>query len=490
MAMANTTDFISTVYGELAKLVGASGSSGSSFLLMAWPGYALNPSDFKRSDQPNGPYDPEVAKEALASLANIAPSFDRARFENSGFQIDDLYEILLTSAIPDGATETTVATNPIYRLFSDAAFELMQARRGSHDDPNDFFCPCSASPVQWYDEAAVQGWTAVSLSQTDVKPAEPNSPFAQAGGVALSEKAVWRLRPALADNATWTDKLQDKLTKRAAVAGATGGQLGAQPTKISSKAASLAAQRLASPAVRASATHATLSAAVAAPAARPIATHAALNAAVAPSVTANVMARPAAPAVAARPLAENGSTAKALFQRAGAPSNTLAAKLDLKRVNLTQANLGVASLKQRLVVKSVLGEVLPTKPPAPDTDGFKISFKFCRVNIDRHWLKLALLNTKNWWMFDTPEGQYSTGKSDDNPGMFPLLPTSFIAIRDLRISANWKQDDRNNLKDAASFGFFDLTGATVNENLIEVKGLQIIAWVCNLMPKLPPLSPR
>lgn len=111
------------------------------------------------------------------------------------------------------------------------------------------------------------------------------------------------------------------------------------------------------------------------------------------------------------------------------------------------------------------------------------------MNIDRPWLKLALLSTKNWWMFDTPAGEYATGSADSNPGMFPLLGTSFIAIRDLKISANWSQEDRNNLGNAASFGPFDLRDGTVNNNTIEVKGLQIIAWISRLMPKLPPLSP-
>jgi hypothetical protein len=60
-AMANTTDFISAVYDELAKFLSVDATSGS-LLQMAWPGYSLSPTDFRRSDAPNGPYDPDVGQ--------------------------------------------------------------------------------------------------------------------------------------------------------------------------------------------------------------------------------------------------------------------------------------------------------------------------------------------------------------------------------------------------------------------------------------------
>ena len=165
--MTNTTDFIARVYDELRRQLnlgnGSSGKSASEFMLMAWPGYALNASDFKPANAPSGAYDADVAKETVSQLANIAPLFSPARFENSGFQIDDLYEIILSSAIPRGAKPATVATDPTFRLFSDAKFEFEQARRGIKGDPNGFYFPCTATPARWYDESVTQGWTSVTL---------------------------------------------------------------------------------------------------------------------------------------------------------------------------------------------------------------------------------------------------------------------------------------------------------------------------------------
>src|SRR5215472_18832443 len=129
--MANTTDFISAVYDQLAKQLNVTDSVQSVLMQMEWPGQALSPADFKRANAPNGPYDVDVAKEAFSRLANLAPVFNKSRFENSGFEVEDLYELILLSAIPVDATPQTIATNPIHKLFLDAQFDLDQARRAS-----------------------------------------------------------------------------------------------------------------------------------------------------------------------------------------------------------------------------------------------------------------------------------------------------------------------------------------------------------------------
>lgn len=442
--MANTTDFISAVYDELAKFLSVDASS-SSLLQMAWPGYSLSPTDFRRSDAPNGPYDADAAHETFSSLANIVPAFSKARFENSGYEVDDLYEIVLTSAIPMGATQDTVATNPIYRLFSDAQYEFMQAKRGLHDDPNAFYYPCAATPNNWYDEAAAQGWTTISLNQSSVKPAAPGaSPFLKSGGLELARAGVWRLKPGAAEAAALANKLRGSVVKPGVVKPGLNlpGRGPVAPTLLKRG----------------------------------------LDPGLVARKNLNPVASPAAPTV-------DLARAQALFARTRAPTGVLKRAVDVSTLDLRRRDLGVADLAHRLALKTAIDRQLPVRPESPATDGYSISFRLCRVNIDRPWLKLALLSTKNWWMFDTPGGEYSTGSADANPGMFPLLATSFIAIRDLRISANWSQEDRDNLNNAASFGCFDLRDGTVNNNTIEVKGLQIIAWISRLMPKLPPLSP-
>jgi len=404
--MANTTDFISAVHDEIVRVLDLGDADGSNLVQMAWPGISLGPADFHSADDPQGPVDPEVAGEAVAALANVVPAFSRARFENSGFDVDEVYEILLASAVPSGATRDTVATDPLHHRFSAAQQVLAQARRARHDDPNGFYHPCTASPGDWYDEAATAGWTTVRLGQADMKPASAsNSPFMTSGGHELARSAAWRLKPVVADNAA----LRHKLRGAAATA-------------------------------------------------------------------------PVASTTTDRD--EQG------FAPAAAPTSGIGrGGLDIAGVDLLRPNLGIPNLARRLAVKHMVDRQTPALPSSPGTDGFSISFRMCRVTLERPWLALDLLDARNWWMSATPSGTYSTGTTNINPGIFPLLTTSFVAIRDLKFSANWAADDRKHLGNASSFGFFDLRSGVVKHGTVEVKGLQIIAWLSRVMPRLPPLSP-
>jgi hypothetical protein len=476
--MTNTTDFITSVYDELRRQLNVGndnlGDSASEFMLMAWPGYALNPSDFKPASAPSGPYDADVAKETVSQLANIAPLFSPARFENSGFQIDDLYEILLSSAIPRGAKLATVATDPTFRLFSNAMFEFEQARRGIKGDPNAFYYPCTATPARWYDETLTQGWTGIVLKQKEAKPATTASPFLQAGGARLAESEVWRLSPTAAQAPKVMLDAARLGALRAAPANPAPTRLAPAPLRTVDRA--VVAPRMT--AVNAGALQSEVASQFATRPAVPSAFQA-RAVATAPSRTTAGVAGAAGAVAAAYP--------RELFLQPALPKR---AAPDVQRADFSKANLGVLNLKHRLLLRSALDRALPAKPSSPATDGFQISFQFCRVSLDRPWLKLALLKTRNWWMFGTPAGEYSTGRADANPGMFPLLPTSFIAIRNLRITANWSPDDKQSMNRAASFGFFDLRGAAVSSNSITMPGMQLIGTVCTLMPLLPPLPPQ
>jgi hypothetical protein len=490
--MSSTQDFIGAVYEKLTQMLGSSGASASTLVQMAWPGYALSPVDFRRSESPAGPYDPDVAREVAAALANIAPASVSARFENSGLEIDDLYEIVLASAIPMGATADNLPANPIYRLFSDAQFEFMNARRGLRDDPNGYYYPVTATPAAWYDESKSEGWTTVTLSTAEAnKSAPPSNEFIRAGGKDALERAVWRLRPKANQAGQVKADLQKAVT--------------AEPL-----GPALALKLRASPALaKPMMAHALkVGLAPAAPAPAPVSA-ATLRAGAPAMAKAGRVAKPSAPAAAPTPapvltkgarleaLRGGGAaksvdlaSAKRLFTAVNAPSPVLSRPgVNIARIDLTRRDLGIANLAERLVLKERLDQALPTKPASPATNGYSITFKVCRVNLQRPWLKLALLSTRNWWMFDTPAGTYSTGATDNNPGLFPLLPTGLIVIRDLKITANWSQEDRANIGEAASFGPFDLQGATLSQNTLEVKGMQVIGWISQVTPSLPPLSP-
>lgn len=475
--MANATDFIGTIYDTLAKLLNIDDTSRSVFMQMAWPGYSLSPADFKPAAAPNGPYDSEIAKETFSNIANIAPTCNKAKFENSGFEIDDIYEILIASAIPVGATTDSLATNPINRLFSDAQYELMQARRGSKTDPNVFYYPCTATPSNWYDEAAAQFWPTISINSTEVQPVNARtSPFVKAGGQMLVNQGVWKLKPDVVNENTLKANLQQIAISKNAIQTQQFKAVTATPV-ITTKPVNTLTRIAAKPMMITKPLDSNIL----------IATHRTLG--TAPKAADTSFTR--TPAFTAN--LTNARNA-AISSTKSIPVNTLGNntfQANLQTISLNQQNLeirtaGNLNVAQKFLVKDLIYQQLPSKPVSPTTEGFSISFKFCRVNIDRDWFKSALLNTPNWYMSNTSVNEYSTGTIDNNPGMFPLLPVSFIVICDLKITANWSPEDKNNLNKAVSFGPFDVRNGTLNQNTLEIKGLQIITWISKLMPSLPP----
>ena len=462
--MANAIDFIGTVYNTLAKTLNIDGSSGNELIQMAWPGYALSPLDFKPAEAPNGPYDPDIAKEAFSHIANIAPALNKSKFENSGFEVDDLYEILLSSAIPLGATPDTLATNPLYHLFSDAQYEFLQARRGSKNDPNLFYYPATATPANWYDDAASAFWPALEIKSSQVEAvASGSSAFVRSGGLALALKGIWKLRPGSRDEASIRKDVDQTLVTQ---------------VQLQKTVAAVLVANLANPVILRS---------------KPLN----LTVQAATRATIGLQPKPLNPALTRTPeFATNMKLvhSASVFNVKNVPVNALAnpdlrlaaAKMNLATRTVQANSVLKLNLAHRFLLKDVIEKQLPDVPAANASDGFSISFKYCRVNIDRSWFKLALLSNKNWSMFNTAAQSYSTGRLDENPGMFPLLPTSFIVIRDLKITANWSGQDQSAIQNSVSFGPFDLTGSVMQQNALQVKGMQIIAWVSKLMPPLPP----
>jgi len=95
----------------------------------------------------------------------------------------------------------------------------------------------------------------------------------------------------------------------------------------------------------------------------------------------------------------------------------------------------------------------------------QLSLRFSRVDIIRPWFLMSLFELPDWEMPQGP-GSLSNGEIEDNQGSFSLLPVSMIVTRDIKA--------------------VDDSGTT----LFQVPGLQILAWVSQIMPFSPPLSSR
>jgi len=451
--MANAGDFLSSVYELLAKTFSMS-TSPDLYLQMSWPGISLSPADFKLTDNPSDPYDPNCAEETLSMLANIAPTCSGVQFANSGFEIDDLYQIIILGAMIQGGDPNNMVANPAYKLFSDAQYELSQAQRGSLRDPSVMYLPCKATPVDWYSESAAQYWPTLSLASTQVKPASPSSPFMLKGGKQLIDKGLLQTIPPHRDAAAVKQQLKSQLSARVT----RFESLRATPTTLSSRPLELARTRALAAATVSRTTPRTL------------------------SIHDNEVARRLV-TLSADPAFKKTLRPSPLASRVGSLDRL---SIDANKLDLLP-NKAVA-LRDKLLLRDLLSEQLTSAPISNATDGFSVSFKYCMVNLTRSWLKLALLNTKNWYLYGTQSGEYSQGRLDNNPGMFPMLPTAFIAIRDLVIKANWSQPDLQAVKQAKFLGPFDISNGSINQNTITAKGLQIVAWQSRLTPLLPPLS--
>jgi hypothetical protein len=442
--MPNVTDLLSTFYDVLLQ---HTHPSPGTYVQTGWPGIALSPADFKLPGQPNGPYDTTCAEETTACLANLAPTCNALAFEPSGYDVHDLYQILIAGAVPAGADPGNLLNNPNYKLFSDAQFEFANAQRGSIRDPNEFYYPCHAVPADWYTEQNAQGWTAISIASGDVKTAAPDSAFVKGGGKSLLDRGTVRVVPSGATAAILQAKLQSSVTARANLVNARFGPARVMVKPLEKRTATFSAPVAGAP--------------------RAVGT-AKLDSTLLRTQLASVSVKNSL-----RPALSVGNVAGI-------------ASVDVARASVVPT--AAVTINQRVFLQTLLARELTPRAITSQSSSFSMSFRFCLVNIARPWYNAALLNMKSWYMFGTRDGEYSTGTIDDNPGMFPLLPNAFIAIRDLKVTANWAQQDVQTVQQAKYFGPFDVRSASFQQNTLSAPGLQVVAWVSRLNPKLPPMK--
>lgn len=141
-------------------------------------------------------------------------------------------------------------------------------------------------------------------------------------------------------------------------------------------------------------------------------------------------------------------------------------------------------IKNRIFVGQHVKSIAPTKPV--NTSSCTIRFKYIIVSIDRPWLKTSFINDKRWFIPNTAKGQL-TNKNNLGVNM-SILPIGFVAIKDLNIEANWSETDIETSKIATDFGPFDIS-SEIKDNKLSHEGMQVIGWLLQRMPALPPNDP-
>ena len=198
----------------------------------------------------------------------------------------------------------------------------------------------------------------------------------------------------------------------------------------------------------------------------------------------------APPAIAARPPAAVQAARQAtatLRPQAAAPATAAPASL-------------APVLARRLDVLQLNPKAVPIRPPEEQAAGIsdlRATLQMLHIGIKRSWFDPTVLRLPGWSLGGIERGFFSNGSADADPGLCPLVPTSVIAVRNVRISGTWSAGDRAAAARAvaggkqAAFGPFTLATpgrveGSFDGSTLALPGVQVVAWICSRMPVLPP----
>jgi hypothetical protein len=118
-----------------------------------------------------------------------------------------------------------------------------------------------------------------------------------------------------------------------------------------------------------------------------------------------------------------------------------------------------------------------------------LTFDYRMVYAERKWVSGGFLFNNRWYVPGCAAGEFASGTGTGN-GKCEVIPMAALLVKNLRISADWSHDDMVNAASAAAFGPFSLfeSNTEAQTNTIVCQGMQIVAWVCEPLPMLPPAS--
>jgi len=141
-----------------------------------------------------------------------------------------------------------------------------------------------------------------------------------------------------------------------------------------------------------------------------------------------------------------------------------------------------------------------------ETQSLRISFSYTLVTIRRPWLTFNLMGTKGWNLGNLyKKGTISNGtKINQENSSMALLPTSFVVVKKVIISAKWSKTDwelitsKTNGGGGFGIGPFSIGGSYAHSKsnqkfqsglangVITVPGVQIIGFISQVVPFNPP----
>jgi hypothetical protein len=403
------------------------GAQSNTFLSFEGIGLPVSPESYKLRPEDKG-YFPKLAVQRVAELVNVLPGISADVFHHTSYSVDGIYSLLL-DAIPASADDNRLAFFAEQRSEAEQLFESHKSPSFIAGDTGEFRL-VRATPENWYDPGAASNWA----TQTFTAGNQQSAAAAPAPGT-----STVHLNPQLR---AWDFRVLPK-------------QL--LPLQSNPK---LTAQ---------------------------IATH---KLTVKPTGLAAAEIKPQE-ATQIKPAALAGRSFSFPTQVNALPAT--------KRLPIEQRIAAAEKRSAPLMVK-VNGSILQrrnmselvkhTSGQPVTSDRFTLSFQYCIVQVDRPWLSPAYLISRGWYIPRYKAGELSTGTVNDNNGIFAALPVGFIVVKDLKISANWTEADFEAATESMAFGPFSTLGQTVDMvgSSLVVNGMQIIGWICQVMPMLPPAA--
>jgi len=389
-----------------------------------------------------------VAMETFSGLVNRIPieQPDDLSIAPSQVGIDETYDILLAPAlpfIPEGTDEQNVEAlvSSFSSLKVDAQKRWANVKMESSTGLMFEFKPSLASPKDWYNKANQDNWTHQSFQISAATSPAPSAPDSTATALKLQ---------------LWRQKIDDPTLEKLVATDAS-----AQPSSPSILAAKLVATNPARPMLA--------------------------NLAVTSAVSVQMAAPAFSPRLAVRRdsgFAERINLTNATVAQIAEPSPTIDPAPPTVFHEEFFSKVSELPLENRMVVQQYLGNNAPTKPATTNT--LTISFDYCLVNISRPWYRELFIRDENWFLPNTLKGA-RTAHAPDATNL-TLMPVALVAIKALNIQANWSADDVANSQDSTQFGPFKIDSGIVNNSLSH-QGIQIVGWLLERMPDLPPNDP-
>jgi hypothetical protein len=430
--MEKVFDLFSSIY--------ASKAGDGAFLAFEKLGVPITPGMFKLED---GTFSPALAIEKLSEIGNAVLEADGDSVRRSNRTVPAVTELMLTQSMP--VTSNADAMAALGKAKNPAA-EAFDMTLPSSDPIAARFHPVFANPVNWYDPDANDNWIAHTIGKQEGTPQQP--PLGRPSGILLEPRPTWHLVPT---DLQPTLSLPLSRSHPLYIALANSEQV----TPISKSPAESARFTVRPQVIAMRQSSASL------------ATH-------------EMTAAPASSFM--KRVAMTGPASVARSQSFGniAPATS----------EVTPAASFMKSAGPLIMAQATAQLSTTTTSQAVSTNSMDMSFEHCVVTLNRPWWPEVFLMIRGWFVPGYASAEFSNGKGNGDPGLLPLLASGFVAIRNLKISTKWSDDDLVAMQKSASFGRFSLVGRTYDSQTgtLSCPGIQIIGWFCEALPILPPAS--